>query len=70
MVAVAGGGVVPGFEVQLARAAPAATVAVSLMKVRRERGGRGFMVYLRSRYRVKELTITTISWLYYKLNFL
>ena len=33
-------------EVQLARAAAAAAVAVSLMKFRREMGGRGFMCIL------------------------
>jgi hypothetical protein len=36
--------------VQLARAAPAATVAVSLMNVRRERGGRRVMHYLHVEY--------------------
>jgi hypothetical protein len=36
---------------QLARAAPAATVAVSLMNVRREMGGRRFMQYLHVEYR-------------------
>ena len=38
------------FGEQLARAAPAATVAVSLMNIRREMGGRRFMGNLRGEY--------------------
>jgi hypothetical protein len=55
----------PGFGVQLARAAPAAIVAVSLRNVRREIGGRRFMLYLRIEL-CREIPITTMRWLYYK----
>jgi hypothetical protein len=46
VVATSVGAVRLCFGVQLARAAPAATVAVNLMNVRREMGGRRFMHYL------------------------
>jgi hypothetical protein len=48
------GGMLLCFGVQLARAAPAPTVAVSLMNVRREMGGRRFMSYLRIEFQVEE----------------
>jgi hypothetical protein len=51
VVAVSVGAVVLAFGEQPARAAPAATVALSLRNVRREIGCRRFMGHLLIRYR-------------------
>lgn len=53
VVAVSAGAFVLCLGAQPARAAPAATVAVSLRKFRREMGGRGFTNSLQFRYLIK-----------------
>jgi hypothetical protein len=53
-VAVSVGAVMLCLGVQLASAAPAATVAVSLMNVRREMGCRRFIGYLQIEFQIEE----------------
>ena len=62
------GVVVLGLGVQLARAAPAATVAVSLRNVRRERFGRRFMSLSPYRIPCLEIPVMVMRWMYYKRN--
>jgi len=59
--------VVPCLDVQPARAAPAATVAVSLINVRREIGGRRFIWVLLAEYR-KRIPVMGLLEVYYKRN--